>query len=228
MTTRFASRPILALVVVPTLLFQLIGASLYFVALPGYSAFLYPATKVLMLAWPLGWYLAGFRPAVYSGPKKNRVLYGLGSGILFSMIIVVTFFFFEPFFRSFIPALQDVTKTFGIWNWYIPFAIFLSIFHSLFEEVYWRWFVFGGLRLLTTTSFAMAVGSLAFCAHHVVILWQFFPPVLALLFGLTIAIAGACWCLLYQKTNSLLTSWLSHMIVDATILAIGYVLLFLT
>lgn len=226
MTTRFTSRSILALVVVPTLLFQLIGAGLYFIALPGYSTFLYPTTKILMLAWPLGWSLAGFRPAVYSGLERDRVLYGLGSGILFSAIIVVTFFFFESFFRSFVPALQDVAQTFGIWNWYIPFAIFLSVFHSLFEEVYWRWFVFGGLRLLTTTTSAIVVGSLAFSAHHVVILWQFFPPVLALLFGLTIAIAGAYWCLLYQKTNSLLTSWLSHMIVDATILTIGYVLLF--
>lgn len=226
MATRFTSRPILAFVVVPTLLFQLIGASLYFVALPGYSAFLYPATKVLMLAWPLGWYLAGFRPAIYSSQIKNRGLYGLGSGILFSALIVGTFFLFEPFFRSFVPTLQDVVQTFGIWTWYIPFAVFLSILHSLFEEVYWRWFVFGGLRLITTTNIAIVVGSLAFSTHHIVILWQFFPPVLALLFGLTIAIAGACWCLLYQKTKSLFTSWLSHMIVDATIVTIGYVLLF--
>lgn len=226
MPTRFTSRSILALVVVPMLLLQLIGVSLYFVALPGYSAVLYPTTKVLMIVWPLVWYLSGFRPGVYSGQKKNRVLYGLGSGVLFSALIVAMFFLFEPFFRSFVPTLQDVVQTFGIWNWYIPFAIFLSVFHSLFEEMYWRWFVFGGLRLLMTTTTAIVVGSLAFSAHHIVILWQFFPPVFALLFGFTIALAGACWCLLYQKTNSLLTSWLSHMLVDATILSLGYVLLF--
>ena len=226
MTTRFSSRSVLMFILVPMLLFQLTGASLYFVALPGYSSFLYPATKILMLAWPLGLYLAGFRPSVYKGSKKNWVLFGLCSGILFSTIIILTFFQFEPFFRSFVPALQGVAETFGILSWYIPFAIFLSVFHSLFEELYWRWFVFGGLRLLMKTNTAIALGSLAFSAHHVVILWQFFPPVVALLFGLTIAIAGACWCLLYQKTNSLVTSWLSHILVDATILTIGYVLLF--
>lgn len=226
MTTRFTSRSALVLILVPMLLFQLLGASLYFVALPGYSGILYPMTKILMIVWPLGWYLAGFRPAVFRGQKKHRVFYGLGSGILFSALIVGTFFLFESFFRSFVPTLQEVVQTFGILNLYILFGIFLSIFHSLFEEVYWRWFVFGGLRLLMTTTTATVVGSLAFSAHHVVILWQFFPPVLALLFGLTIAIAGAAWCLLYQKTNSLLTSWLSHILVDATILTIGYVLLF--
>ncbi|MCR4313723.1 MAG: CPBP family intramembrane metalloprotease [Candidatus Uhrbacteria bacterium] len=226
MTTRLSSRSALLFILVPMLLFQLIGASLYFVALPGFSGILYSTTKILMIAWPVGWFLAGFRPAVYRGSKKHRVLYGLGSGILFSALIVGTFFLFEPFFRSLVPTLQDVVQTFGIWSWYIPFAIFFSIFHSLFEEVYWRWFVLGGLRLLMKTNPAIALGSLAFSAHHVVILWQFFPLTIALLFGLTIAIAGACWCLLYQKTNSLVTSWLSHILVDATILTIGYVLLF--
>ena len=225
MTTRFSSRSVLMFILVPMLLFQLTGASLYFVALPGYSSFLYPATKILMLAWPLDGISQDFA-LPFIKVQKELGSFGLCSGILFSTIIILTFFLFEPFFRSFVPALQGVAETFGILSWYIPFAIFLSVFHSLFEELYWRWFVFGGLRLLMKTNTAIALGSLAFSAHHVVILWQFFPPVIALLFGLTIAIAGACWCLLYQKTNSLVTSWLSHILVDATILTIGYVLLF--
>jgi len=37
-----------------------------------------------------------------------------------------------------------------------------------------------------------------------------------------IAIGGAAWAWLYQRSGSLVGSWLSHMLVDAAIFVIGY------
>jgi membrane protease YdiL (CAAX protease family) len=208
------------------LLFQILGASLYFLALPEFSAVLYPATKILMIVWPIAWVIAGFRPAVFAGSKNDRWLLGLSSGVVLALLIVLTFVFFQDYFRSFTPTLEQTVRTFGIWEWYLHFAVLLSLVHSLFEEVYWRWFVFGGLRFLMCTRTALILGSLAFASHHILILWLFLPAPLALFFGLCVGVAGMLWCLLYQKTNSLITSWMSHIIVDATILTLGYILLF--
>ncbi|MBI4256441.1 CPBP family intramembrane metalloprotease [Candidatus Uhrbacteria bacterium] len=226
MRTFSSSKFLLWIILVPMLLFQLLGATLYFFALPGLAEVLYPATKILMIVWPVLWFAVGFRPKTFADPKSGRWLFGLSSGAAFSVVIALVFLLFKDYFESLAPALEVTVRTFGIWDWYIPFAVILSLGHSLFEEVYWRWFVFGGLRLLMPVGAAMVVSSLAFASHHVLILWLFLPWPLAMFFGLCVAVAGMCWCMLYQKTNSLITSWLSHILVDVTILAIGYGILF--
>ena len=58
---------------------------------------------------------------------------------------------------------------------YVVLAAFLAVVHSLLEEYYWRWFVFGRLRRLVSSPAAILISSLAFMAHHVVVLGRFFP-----------------------------------------------------
>ena len=64
-------------------------------------------------------------------------------------------------------------------------------------------------------------------AHHVIVLavlfpgiWQFFT--LALPLSLCVGVGGAVWCWLYQRTGSLYAPWISHMLIDAAIMFIGY------
>ena len=42
------------------------------------------------------------------------------------------------------------------------------------------------------------------------------------LFSVCVAVGGAMWAWLYERTGSLLGPWLSHLLVDAAIFAIGY------
>ena len=68
------------------------------------------------------------------------------------------------------------------------------------------------------------MSSLGFLAHHVLVLGKFFGfanPATYLL-SACIAVGGAVWAWLYDRTGSLLGPWLSHMLVDAAIFAIGY------
>lgn len=105
---------------------------------------------------------------------------------------------------------------------------FYSIVHSLLEECYWRWFVYGQLRELAGRGTAVAVSSVGFMAHHVCVLGQFFgwtSPAglfLTVFFSLSIAIGGAFWAAMYQRQGALYGVWLSHLLVDAGIFAIGY------
>jgi hypothetical protein len=111
---------------------------------------------------------------------------------------------------------------------YIILATFYSLCHSLLEEYYWRWFVFG--RLMQTWKLAPAaiVSSLGFMAHHVLLLESFFAgrPELWFPLSLAIAIGGVFWAWLYRTSDSLIGPWLSHLVVDAGIMVIGYDLLF--
>jgi membrane protease YdiL (CAAX protease family) len=111
---------------------------------------------------------------------------------------------------------------------YVLLTLFFAIGHSLLEEYYWRWFAFGWLRRYVPIGVAVAVSSLGFMAHHVVLLDIYFPGrfwTLALPFSLAVAVGGAMWAWIYQRSGSLLAPWLSHALIDAAIFSIGYVML---
>jgi membrane protease YdiL (CAAX protease family) len=107
---------------------------------------------------------------------------------------------------------------------FIAVGVFYSLVHSLLEEYYWRWFVFGQMKELTKVSTAIVVSSLGFMAHHVLVIGTYFgflSPA-TWIFSLCVALGGAFWAWLYHRSGSLLGPWLSHLLVDAAIFAIGY------
>jgi uncharacterized protein len=74
----------------------------------------------------------------------------------------------------------------------------------------------------------MVLSSLAFMGHHVVVLYVYLPGkflTAVLPFSLAIAIGGAVWAFLYERSGSIWSPWLSHLIIDAGIFIIGWDLL---
>jgi membrane protease YdiL (CAAX protease family) len=108
---------------------------------------------------------------------------------------------------------------------YIVMAFFIAVLHSFLEEYYWRWFVFGRLEKYLPLAVAMALSSLAFMAHHVIVLsvylhgyfWEAVVP-----FSLCVAGGGAVWAWLYHHRESLYAPWVSHLLVDLALMALGY------
>ncbi|MFO0946720.1 MAG: CPBP family intramembrane glutamic endopeptidase [Planctomycetota bacterium] len=110
-----------------------------------------------------------------------------------------------------------------LWQ-YVAAAVFYSLGHSLLEEYYYRWFIFGQMRAMLPLVPALILSSLAFMAHHVIVLAMYFgwsSPV-TYLFSLCIATGGLVWAWIYEKSGSLIGPWLSHMLVDAAIFLVGY------
>jgi membrane protease YdiL (CAAX protease family) len=112
---------------------------------------------------------------------------------------------------------------------YLVMAALLGVAHSLFEEVYWRWFALGELSRRLPAPAALAVGSLAFASHHWIVIDSFLAGAhrwtATLPLTLAVAVAGAVWGWLYQRHGALLPAWLSHLLADVAILGVGYHLL---
>ena len=211
---------------------------LYFVALHGQAAALqqtsYAIGKSVQFALPIVWLwsLRGSLPRRWPKlprPDGQSLVIGLIFGLLVLAAIVSLYHgWLKPkgLFEAPALAVRDKIKSFGIESvaGYIALAAFYSLVHSLLEEYYWRWFVFGMLKRHFALHTAMAVSSVGFAAHHVLVLGHYFgyASPLTWLFAAAIVIGGAVWAWLYARSGTLWATWLSHALVDAAIFLVGW------
>mgnify|MGYP002624006041 FL=1 len=178
------------------------------------------------------WWLTGAFPRP-SKPRWEGMGIAIGFGLLVFGVMLALYFLIlkgSPLFASTPALIESKLKEFGLTGRaaFILFAVFVSLIHSILEEYYWRWFVFKGLREHTTFGKAVLWSSLAFMAHHVVVLYVYLPGYFwqaAVPFSLGIAVGGAVWAWLYEKTGNIYAAWLSHAVIDAAIFVVGYDLL---
>jgi membrane protease YdiL (CAAX protease family) len=73
------------------------------------------------------------------------------------------------------------------------------------------------------------ISSLAFMSFHVIVLAVFLPHrfwELAVPLSFCVALGGCVWAWLYNRTGSIYAPWLSHVIVDLAIMAVGFDMVF--
>jgi membrane protease YdiL (CAAX protease family) len=227
--------------VVFALVFPGLFTWVYFVALrrapAGLQQTVYAAGKTIQFVFPVFWVLAiQRRPPARSrlSPARSRLSpAGLAEGLLFGLAAFALGFalyqaWLKPagLFQAAGEQIQAKIVNFGIHGpgAYLVLAAFYSLIHSFLEEYYWRWFVFGQLRSLMPWQAAVGVSSAGFMAHHVILLATFFgwSSPAAYLFSLGVAVGGAYWAWLYHRTRSLYGPWLSPLLIDAAVFAIGY------
>lgn len=163
-------------------------------------------------------------------PTTKGLVPGVGFGLFIAAIGLGAYYWLmrgSPFLATTPELIRSKLQEFGITTIgaYVVFTLLISLIHSLLEEYYWRWFIFGGLRKHLSFTNAMLLSSLGFMAHHVVVLYVYLPGYFwtaAVPFSLAIAIGGAFWAWLYEKTGNIYAVWLSHALIDGAIFVIGY------
>jgi hypothetical protein len=190
----------------------------------------YTAAKTLQFVFPVVWVWAVLHESIRL-QRPSRA--GVGLGLAFGLAAGIAAWFVyrgwlsgTPSFSAAAAEIRDKILGFGLdsaWK-YAAMGLFYSLVHSLLEEYYWRWFVFGQLRRLARVWPAILISAAAFTAHHVVVLATFFgwsSPAVPLL-SLAVAMGGVFWAWLYHRSGSLYGPWLSHLLIDAAIFLIGY------
>lgn len=217
----------------------------YFVALGGAGGrgssavqMAYGAAKVIQFTFPLAflWFVnRGLKSEIAPSSKSQACWTWLA--ILFGLSVALGTFALASMWKETVLAdtparIQAKVEEFGIATpaRFIALAAFLCLVHSLLEEYYWRWFVFGQLRRHLAFAWAAVISGLAFTGHHLFVLHEYFPGrwwTAAVPFALGIAVGGVFWAWFYEKSGSLWGPWLSHLLVDAGIMAVGYRMVFL-
>lgn len=155
------------------------------------------------------------------------ILMGLAvSGLMFA---IYRYAFPAEVLANLQTELVDRVTGFSVDSWqkFLGLSVFYALVHSLLEEYYFRWFVFGQLRHVTRLGPAILISGLAFMGHHVIVLGHYFGGLspITLFLSFSIAIGGMIWAWQYEKSKSLIGPWISHLLVDAGIFAIGYAVL---
>ena len=185
--------------------------------------------KTIQFLLPVVWVLlVQRRRPKFAGPQIRDLIEGALFGLLVAALMGVMYVaWLKPsghFDQAAVEARQKIAG-FGIASLpaFIAMAVFYSGLHSLLEEYYWRWFVFGQLARSKNLSLAIMVSSVAFSAHHVLVLAKYFgwDSPLMWLFVVGVIIGGGVWAWLYHRSGSLWGPWVGHAIVDAAIFAIG-------
>jgi membrane protease YdiL (CAAX protease family) len=206
---------------------------LYFVALADAPAWMqqsaYVVGKAIQFGLPMTWLVAA-RPWARIEWRAPR---GIGFGIAFGLTLLVATWclyalLLKPmgFFEGPAAAAREKVAGMGLASAraYVALGVFYSLLHSFLEEYYWRWFVFGELCRPMPLGAGIALSSVGFALHHVLVLATYFgwDSPATYLFSLCVAIGGAVWAWLYRASGSLVGPWISHALVDAAIFLVGY------
>jgi len=108
----------------------------------------------------------------------------------------------------------------------VALGLYLLLVNSLLEEYVWRWFVFRRCEDLLPGTAAVVASALCFTVHHVLALRLWFDWRVTALASTGVFIGGAVWSACYLRYRSIWPCYLSHAIVDAAVLSIGWTLLF--
>ncbi len=186
--------------------------------------------KAIQFALPLVW-IGLIRQQRLKWPRPN--IRGVALGIAFGIVVAggmcaLYFGWFKSagVFDAGAAQMSERLAKIGVTSlgMYAAVALFYSLLHSLLEEYYWRWFVFGRLRNHIALWPAIIVSSLAFTAHHVVVLSSYFGVLnpWTWFFSLATAFGGGVWAWLYHRSGSIYGPWISHLLIDAAVFGIGY------
>jgi membrane protease YdiL (CAAX protease family) len=189
---------------------------------------IYVAMKLWALLLPALWWLAVERgKPSWSPPRRGGLGTGLGLGIAMGVAVLAAYLIFG---EAWIDELRfreaAAERGMGTRERYMLLAIYLITINSALEEYVWRWFVLSQCEVFLPGRAAVLLAALLFTIHHLLALRAQVPWNATLLACLGVFAGGAVWSWCYLRYRSIWPGYVSHAIVDISVLAAGWDLLF--
>ena len=194
-----------------------------------FSQIFFVSCKIWIFLVPTVWYLKVEKKSISKNlPTKEGIFFGLITGIIMSLIILVTWFLFNETLD--IDGMVEILQSNGLdsFNLYLLGMFYWIFINSLLEEYVFRWFItIKSSELFGSDLIGIIFSAAMFTLHHAIALHLFgfiWWQTLIACFGLLSA--AAIWSWLYIRFRSIWICWLSHAICDVAVFAIGYTILF--
>ena len=186
--------------------------------------------KSIQLAFPLVWvFYIERRPPTITAPNGKKLLAGVFYGLAIAVMSLVVYYFWlqDSDILSMVPyVVQTKLGAYGVSGWrdFLWLGSYYIIPHTLCEEYYWRWFVYGELRKLISIQKAIVLSGLAFALHHILLGHRYLGDAWTFIafFSMVVAVSGMVWAWLYQKSGDLYSPWVSHALAEIGLVWIGF------
>lgn len=181
------------------------------------------ASKAWLVLFPVTWTLVVERRGLEIAlPTRRGLLEGLAQGLVIAAVIVGAWLLVG---RQLVDedAARDVLAAAGITSWprFLVLAAGLSFVNSLVEEHAWRWFVTEQWRPLVGAAGAVLLSAACFTVHHAIALSAQVGVIAVLAGSAGVFAGGALWGWLRERHGSLWPGWVSHVLADLAVMAIG-------
>ena len=221
---RRALLALLLLVPVPS-----VGTLMAMVLMPGpVGQTIFAAGKIWLLIFPVAWWLLVEKGRLsWSRPRRGGLLVGAALGAAVGAVIVAAYWGIglrlidREVMRS-----SMIEIGLGEPLVYLAGAAYWIICNSLIEEYVFRWFIFIQCERLMPSAAAVLASAVVFTVHHVFALQVYLSPALTTLASAGVLIGGLVWSWCYLRYRSIWPGWLSHIVADLAIFAIGWHLVF--
>lgn len=206
-----------------------VGVAAAMVVAPGpIGQAVFTVAKIWLVALPAFWHLfVDRRPPSWSPPRHGGLGLGVATGLAAATVIVGAAWLFGIFGMN-VGELVDEVADMGLGTprAFLIGAVGWTLANSLMEEIVYRWFILSRCETLLPRSAAVVASAILFTIHHVIALGTYLPWTLTTVASFGVFAGGVVWALLYSRTRSIWPGWISHVLADAAIFAVGWVLLF--
>jgi len=186
------------------------------------------AAKMWLLLLPAFWFLVVERGRPSLSPlRRGGLFFGAASGLVIAGAIVAAYVVIGPS-RVDPGLLHAAVVRMGLEApaRFLLAAAGWTLLNSLMEEIFYRWFVLVQCRRLLPPAWAVVASASIFTVHHVVALQVYLSPGLTALASAGVLTGGLMWAWCYHRYRSIWPGWVSHVLADVAVFAIGWHLLF--
>lgn len=143
-------------------------------------------------------------------------------GIFVVIVLIIGFIIFRNLFDVNTIVYDFRNKYQIVGNQILYYGLYLSFVNSLLEELFFRGFIFLGLKHINCTKFGYIFSSFMFSIYHIANFKNWFNPLVFILCLVGLFIGGLIFAALDDKKDTFFNSWFVHICADLAIVAIGY------
>ena len=154
--------------------------------------------------------------------SKRSLLPAVGLGLFFCLFIFAFFVFLQKHVLN-MDRIQLVLDQWQINKKYvIPFMLTMVVANSIFEEVYWRGYIYKKLAPCCKPVYVILLTSFFYASYHPISIFHLFPLLYSVLFTSIIFGTGVFWGYMRFKLDSIYFSVISHLLADLGIMLIYF------
>lgn len=145
---------------------------------------------------------------------------------VFGLIFCLSVYLFFVLLRKYVLDIGQIQSVLDQWRinnkYLIPFMVTMIFANSVFEEIYWRGYIYRKLQRNVSSTKLLVLTSLFYASYHLITTFELFSILFGLIFTSIIFLVGFFWGYMRKRYDSIYFPIISHLMADLGIMMIYF------